>query len=72
MRIFLALVISVTTTFAFAQQQQTPTEQAMGTKILQEMQAGLTCSVSLISVKDELDKANARIKELEPKKDEAK
>ena len=55
-----------------AAQQSTPTEQAMGTKILQEVQAGLTCNVNLISVQTELAKAQAKIKELSPKEEKQK
>lgn len=39
---------------------------------MQELQTGLNCSAELIGVKADLAKANARIKELEPKKEEAK
>jgi len=64
--IFLALLIA---TPAFAQQAhpQPPSEQALGAKLMQEIQGGLICNASLISVQAELAKANARIKELEPK-----
>ena len=57
------------TTAASAQQQhqQTPSEQALGTKLLQEIQGSLTCNASLISVQSDLAKAQARLKELEPK-----
>jgi hypothetical protein len=57
------------TTAASAQQhqQQTPSEQALGTKLLQEIQGGLMCNASLISAQAELAKAQARLKELEPK-----
>lgn len=55
-------------------QQQTPNEQALGTKLMQEIQAGLGCSAGLIGAQEELtkarvelSKAQARIKELEPK-----
>jgi hypothetical protein len=49
------------------QHQQTPSEQALGAKLMQEIQGGLICNASLISVQAELAKAQARIKELEPK-----
>lgn len=63
---------------AMAQQPPpSPNEQALGAKVMQEIQAGLTCSASLIEARAELGKANARfadeiakaqarIKELEP------
>lgn len=66
MRIFIIAIALLASTSAFAQ-QQTPSEQALGTKLLQEIQGGLNCSASLISVQAELAKATARIKELEPK-----
>lgn len=46
-------------------QQQSPVEQAIGAKLMQEIQSGLNCSVSLITAQAELAKAQARIKELE-------
>lgn len=53
---------------ALAQQQaSTPSEQAMGTKLLQEIQIGLNCSADLILLRSELAKEQARIKELEAK-----
>ena len=55
-----------------AQQQQSPGEQALGAKLMQELQSGLNCNAQLISVQAELAKANARIKELEPKPEEKK
>lgn len=48
-------------------QQQTPSEQALGTKLMQEIQGGLNCSASLIALQAELAKAQARIKEFETK-----
>jgi hypothetical protein len=68
----LFIVASLIATPCYAQQQQTPVEQAMGTKLIQEIQAGLTCSATLIATQAELTKAQARVKELEaavPKKE---
>jgi hypothetical protein len=65
----IAAIFIVLTTVAFAQQQQTPSEQALGVKLMQEIQGGLNCSANLIGVQVELAKAQARIKELEPKKE---
>lgn len=53
-------------------QQSTPGEQALGTKLMQEIQSGLNCSTSLITAQADLAKANARIKELETKRPEEK
>lgn len=63
----LAIVLALIIGPASAQQQQSPAEQAMGAKIVQELQAGLTCNISLITVKAELEEAKAKIKELEAK-----
>lgn len=49
------------------QQQSTPTEQVFGAKILKELQEGLSCNVNLLTVQVELNKLQARIKELEAK-----
>jgi hypothetical protein len=48
-------------------QQQSPSavEQALGSKLMQEIQAGINCSASSITVQADLAKAQARIKELE-------
>jgi hypothetical protein len=54
-------------TTAHAQQQSTPTEQALGAKLMQEIQGSLTCGANLIAAHADLAKANARIKEMEPK-----
>jgi hypothetical protein len=51
---------------AFAQQQASPTEQALGARLMQEIQGSLVCGASLITVQADLAKAQARIKELEP------
>lgn len=48
-------------------QSASPNEQAMGVKLLQEIQAGLSCSANLISAQADLAKAQTRIKELEAK-----
>ncbi len=61
--VFISLFISTST---FAQQQ--PNEQALGTKLIKEINEGLKCNSDLITIKDELAKAQAKIKELEDKK----
>lgn len=71
MRTFIIATALLASTSAFAQ-QQTPSEQALGAKLLQEIQGGLNCSASLISVQADLAKANARIKEIESKPEEKK
>ena len=64
MRIIFVLLVLLLATPARAQ-QQTPTEQALGAKLMQELQGGLNCNTSLISVRNDLVKAQARIEELE-------
>lgn len=54
---------------AFAQQTPPPVEQAMGMKIVQEVQFGVQCNAEMITVKAELAKAQVRLKELEPPKE---
>lgn len=64
----LIIVLVLISTPSFAQQTTTsPNEQALGQKLLQEIQAGISCNSNAISLKIDLDKANAKIKELESK-----
>lgn len=64
----LALFLVLPTMQATAQQQQqTPLEQALGAKLLGEINAGLACSAESISLKAQLAAAQARIKEIEAK-----
>lgn len=65
MRIVVLLLLLITP--AFAQQAQTPSEQALSSKLLAEINAGLQCSATLLTERAELQKAHARIKELEDK-----
>lgn len=67
MRTLLLLAALLSTTPALGQQEPTPAEHAMAAKILQEVQAGLSCSALLFSMKVELDNARAKIKDLEAK-----
>lgn len=67
MKKILILAAGLLATPALAQQQQTSGEQALAAKLMQELQGGLNCSASLISVQADLAKAQARLKELEPK-----
>lgn len=34
--------------------QQTPSEQALGAKVMQEMQSGMACSVALITAQQQI------------------
>jgi hypothetical protein len=70
LRIVIIIALLFVAVAAHAQQQPSPNEQAMGAKLMQEIQQGLSCSASLIGVQAELAKANAGIKELEKPKDE--
>lgn len=71
MRVVILALSLLIATSALAQ-QQTPSEQALGTKLMQEIQGGLNCSASLITAQAELTKAQARIKELEAKAEKPK
>jgi hypothetical protein len=71
MRIKVAALLFLSTAPAFAQapqppqHQATPSEQALGQKLFQEIQSGIACSSNLFAVQADLVKAQARIKELE-------
>lgn len=67
--IMIALLLS---TAAQAQQQQSPTEQALGAKLLLEIQQGLACSAEAVTLKSDLAKAFTKIKDLEAKPKEEK
>lgn len=60
------VLVAMIATPAFGQ-QPSPNEQALGAKLMEEFQRGLTCSAGLIEARAELAKAQARIRELEPK-----
>lgn len=66
------LAFSLLASAAYAQQAPTPNEQALSTKLMQELQEGLSCNVNLVRIKSELAVAQARIKELELKPAEKK
>jgi len=55
-----ALVVADLMLYVAHAQQPTPTEQAMGNKIVAEVQAGLNCGAELIVVKAELAKTESR------------
>lgn len=42
----------------------TPSEEVLGTKLLQELQAGLQCNTQLISLRKQLEAAQKEIAEL--------
>lgn len=67
--IIMLAVLIATPTFA---QQASPNEQALGAKLMIEIQSGLSCGANLIGVQAELAKAQARIKDLEAKPEEKK
>lgn len=68
-----AILSSFIVSPALAQQQQpSPSEQAIGAKLMQEIQGSLNCGANLISIQAELAKAYTRIKELETKSEEKK
>jgi hypothetical protein len=62
----IAIALALLATPALAQQQQPSfTEQAMGQKIMQEINNGLACSARLIEVQKQLETAEAKVKQLE-------
>lgn len=72
------LLAAALPTSAFAQQrpgnpvppraERSPIERAMTKRILDEVEAGVSCTRDVIALQDELAKAQARLKELEDKK----
>lgn len=66
------VVTLLASTCVSAQQVPPASEQALGAKLMQEIQGGLNCSASLITVQAELAKTQARIKELETKPEKPK
>lgn len=65
MKKYILLVLLLAT--PAAAQNATPSEQAMGARIIQEVQASLTCNTSLINAQAEIAKAQAEIKALKEK-----
>ena len=61
------LMMLVFASEAQAQQQTSPTEQAIGNKLLQEINNGIACNANLLVVQKQLADAQAKIKEIEPK-----
>lgn len=69
---FLILVALLIPTAAAAQGQGTPGEQALGSKLMQEIQSGLNCSTALITAQADLAKAQAALKALQEKVEKPK
>lgn len=63
----LALLVSSPATPALAQQPTSPMEQALGSKLIQEINASVSCVAGMVTVQQQLAAAQARIKELENK-----
>lgn len=66
MKSLIALVLLLPS-IAFAQTTATPAEQALGAKLMREINEGLTCNASVNTLQAELVAAKAKIKELEAK-----
>lgn len=71
---FLAALVVLLPVAALAQSAPTPKEQALGSRILFELNANVECNTNLITVREELARARAeleaatkRLKELEKK-----
>lgn len=67
MKVFSVFVALLLASPAIAQQQPTPIQQALGERLMREVNEGLQCSASLIGLQQELAKALARVKDLEEK-----
>lgn len=52
---------------AWAQSTSSPVEQALGARLLREIQEGLTCSAEKIAMQAAIDKAAAEAKRLKDK-----
>jgi hypothetical protein len=61
------IIAAVVVASTAVQAQQSPSEQALGNKLMAEINAALQCDAGLISARQELAKSAARIKELEDK-----
>ena len=65
-----ALLISPAVAQGMMPSPPQPMQEALGQKLFNEINAGLTCSANLLSVQKDLEAAKARIKELETKASE--
>lgn len=66
----LAIAFALLPSLAFGQ-QPTPETQALGQKLMSEINASITCNAQLITLQEKLTKANEEIAALkEPKKPE--
>lgn len=63
---YLIALLAIVTAPAFAQQQP-PEVIALGNKLIAEINSGITCQAQVITLKQQLDAAQAKIKELEEK-----
>ena len=59
----LVIVFSLLATPALA--QQSPLEQALGAKLMREINEGMVCSTQLLTAQQQLAAAQARVKTLE-------
>lgn len=66
MKSIIILSLLLASNAAFAQQTQTM-EKALGAKLMREINESISCNASLISLQDDLMKAQTKIKELEAK-----
>lgn len=49
--------------------QAAPEVEAMGARLMQEINASISCSTGMISARREIERLQAKVKELEGKKD---
>lgn len=62
-----ALLIVLLSSFPAWAQQPSPSEEAIGAKLMLEINLGLQCNAALVDDKRKLAAAQARVKELEDK-----
>jgi len=68
----LAFVLLLTSPALAQQAQQTPAEQALAEKLIQEMQISVSTRAQCIDLQRQLEAAKTRLDLLEPKKPETK
>jgi peptidoglycan hydrolase CwlO-like protein len=70
--LFAVLVAVLAAAPALAQQQASPHEQALGDKLLNEINTGLMCNTSLISMRGDVAAKNKQLEDLDKQATELK
>lgn len=71
-RTVLAFILSLVAAPVLAQQPPSPEMQAVGNKLMSEINAGLECSTMTITLRGQVDRLNAEVKRLKDKYEPAK